>query len=152
MANNKFIIVKKKSKYINLNKTNVNKIKLNQEEVINKVKNIMIKYKPYAVYLYGSIARNQNNENSDIDLFVIWKNKFPNDDIMDKINGELHNEFRCKIDFVNYVYNGKYIKINSSDSCFIQNVLEDAISIIEPKNNNYKVIKEILFIFENYFN
>lgn len=150
--NEGFILVEKKRRYKNNNKSIVNNIILKREEVINKVRTIIERYRPFAVYLYGSTARNQNKETSDVDIFVIWKNKYPSNHIIQKIYDQLYDEFQRKIDFVNYVYNGKFIKVNSSDSCFVQNVINDAVSIIEPKQN-YKsmVIKEILFDFDCYY-
>lgn len=147
-----FILVEKKQKYKKISQNIMSNVILKREEVISKVRKIIEKYKPYAVYLYGSTARNQNKESSDVDIFVIWKNKYPNNNIIQKIYDQLYDEFQRKIDFVNYIYNGKSIKVGSSDSCFVQNVINDAVSIIEPKKN-YKsmVIKEILFDYDCYY-
>lgn len=148
--NDDYILVEKKTR---TKKPKPIKIQLNREDVINRVKKIMEIYRPISVYLYGSTARGQNKESSDIDLFVIWKNKIPKDEIIDEIHKKLYKEFDRRIDFVNYAYNGKSIKVTSANSCFIQNVINDAVSIIEPKKNyNCQVIKEILFEYDCYYN
>lgn len=144
-----FVLVQPKKRY----QKNVNQqsnIVLQKEQVIEEVKNILenSKPKPYAAYLYGSTARGQNKNTSDIDIFVIWKNKIPNDDIINNVHNQLYIAFNRKIDFVNYLYNGKFIKIDLNNSCFVQNILPDAITIIEGKDFT---IKDILFKFDCYF-
>ncbi len=145
--NNEFTLVshKKRSKKQNYEKP----IILNKESVIKIVNNVLIKYRPYAAYLYGSVARCQNNENSDVDIFVIWK-KIPNNVIINQIYDELYDIFKRKIDFVNYQYNNKSIKITYSNKHFIQNVINDAVSIIEPSDKGI-ALRDICFDFDNGF-
>lgn len=150
--NNGFILVGPKKKY---NKSHDSKYytTLEKNNVIEESKKILIKYRPYAAYLYGSTARGRNKQSSDVDIFVIWKNKVPSNEIIKKIHNELYNTFNRRVDFVNYHYNGKSINISSADSCFIQNVLCDAVSILEPKNDlSGMALKEILFKFDCYLN
>lgn len=135
---------------IKLKKSSIKKnLVLEKKMVIERIKNILNKYHPYAAYLYGSTARGENKENSDIDLFVIWK-KIPKDEIIQQIYNKLYLAFNRRIDFVNYQYNGKSIKITSTDTCYIKNVIDDAVSIIEP-NNKGMVIKDIYFDYDYEF-
>ncbi|MDO6353825.1 nucleotidyltransferase domain-containing protein [Caloramator sp. CAR-1] len=42
-------------------------------EIINLIKEKLItNINPKAIILFGSVARNEGNENSDIDLLVVW--------------------------------------------------------------------------------
>ena len=122
---------------------------LKKELVIQQIFEIINPYNPYAVYLYGSTAREKNNENSDVDIFVIWK-KIPNNIIINEIHNKLYRAFNRKVDFVNYQYNGRSIKIDYTSKCFIQNVISDAVSIIEQDNKGI-AIKEIHFDFDDGF-
>lgn len=141
-----FIIVTKKKYY---RKQKYDNGILNIDDVIVRTKYILEKYNPYAAYLYGSTARRKNSVDSDVDIFIIWKNYVPHRDMINTINEELRKEFKRRVDMVNYSYNGKSIKIGSSDSCFIQNILSDAVSIIEP-GKKYRIIDDILFDFDCY--
>lgn len=143
-----FIFVsKKKSSRKPSNITKNKKLELNN--VTERCKNILEVYKPYAAYLYGSTARRKNRYDSDVDVFVIWKNRIPQKETIDLLHDELRNEFERRIDLVNYQYNGKIIKVRSQDSCFIQNIICDAVSIIEP-HEKYKIIDDILFDYDCY--
>jgi len=146
-----FIVVQKKKKYRPKYNDNNKSVRLDRENVIERARNIVKKYKPYAVYLYGSTARDQHNATSDIDIFVIWRKKYPENQILESVYSDLYNEFNRRVDFVSYVYDGKSIKVKSSDSCFVQNVIDDAVSILEPKKNTKSIaIKDILFEFDCY--
>jgi len=142
-----FVTVSKKKSY---RKQKCNNNILVITDVLLRAKYILEKYKPYAVYLYGSTARRKNNKDSDIDIFIIWKKYVPDQNMINIIHDELVEEFKRRVDVINYSYNGKSIKISSSDSCFIQNIINDAVSIIEP-DEKYKVINDILFDFDCYY-
>lgn len=127
-----FITITRKKKI--RNKTNsVNNILL-----IDDIKNntlfteLLKKYNPYMVLLYGSTARKQNKEHSDIDLMFIWKNnqiKYNFEDIKNQIK----NIFSKNVDMINLIYISnkykKYINHNDSFDCFLNNIYIDAISI-----------------------
>ncbi len=51
--------------------------KLHQKEIENIAKQIVEKYKPEKIILYGSFVYGKPHEDSDVDLFVIKKSKKP---------------------------------------------------------------------------
>lgn len=144
-----FTVVSKKKSYRKIDDS-AKYEKLKICDVVERSKCVLSKYNPYAAYLYGSTAREKNRHDSDIDIFVIWKNHIPQKEIIDKMHDEIRQEFKRRVDLVNYHYNGKIIKVKSGDSCFIQNIILDAVSIVEP-HDKYKVIDDILFDYDCYF-
>lgn len=140
-----FTIVKK-IKYKKSNNTPKNE-KLERDDVIMRSKCILEKYKPYAAYLYGSTARKKNKRESDVDIFIIWKNYTPERETIELLHNELRIEFNRRVDIVNCQYNGKMIKIVSQNSCFIQNIIQDSVSILEPFEK-CKIIDDILFDYD----
>lgn len=125
------VIIKRKTnnKLINNHKT--------LEEINNIILEVLLKYNPYAIYIYGSRARKTNRYDSDIDLMVFWKKSIPDDYILLNIKQELINKIKINVDFVNMYIINKINKIyNENDKCYYDNVINDAICIYEIKSNN----------------
>jgi predicted nucleotidyltransferase len=77
------------------------------------------KYGITSLGLFGSFARNQQNETSDVDVFVTLKES--DFFVLERIKEELENLVHSDIDIVNYR--------ESLRSSFKQNILNDAIYI-----------------------
>ena len=76
------------------------------EELIKLILDILIKYNPYGIYIYGSRARKTNRSDSDIDLMIFWKKTLPDIQYLKNIKNELFNFIRINIDMVNmYIIN-----------------------------------------------
>ena len=77
------------------------------------------KYGITSLALFGSFARNQQNETSDVDIFVtLQESDFF---VLERIREELENLVHSKIDIVNFR--------DSLRNSFKQNILNDAIYI-----------------------
>ncbi|MFC1617223.1 nucleotidyltransferase domain-containing protein [Candidatus Margulisiibacteriota bacterium] len=114
-------------------------MKENKNLVTNLIKYIQKKEKTDAVYLFGSFADKTQNQDSDIDIGILFHNH-----IKDKLNA--HNrleglKFDCESEF------NLYNKIDLVDLELAPTALQN--SIINGKllveNNNYHIHK-----FENY--
>ena len=80
--NNKFILFKKISIFFELNK-------------IGLVEHLWEKLSPDAIVLYGSYAKGESIENSDIDIFISGKeNKINLEQFENKLNKKIHLIFR----------------------------------------------------------
>jgi len=79
-----------KSKGLNLENLLIDKIK---KELLNYFKD------SEAIYLFGSFADNSFNENSDIDIAILYKNKIPPLEVFNKQN-ELFMIFNRDIDLI----------------------------------------------------
>ena len=99
-------ITKKKKEYKIINQNN-----LNFDEIVNIVNNVLIKYKPEYVFIYGSRARNTNKINSDVDIMVFWKYPIFEFDKFCIIKNELINELKINVDFVCMHLTNKLVKI-----------------------------------------
>ena len=77
------------------------------------------KYGITSLGLFGSFARNQQKETSDVDVFVTLKES--DFFVMERIKEELENLIHSNIDLVNYR--------ESLRNSFKQNLLNDAIYI-----------------------
>ena len=78
-----------------------------------------LKYGITSLGLFGSFARNQQRETSDVDVFVTLKES--DFFVLQRIKEELENLVHNKIDVVNYR--------ESLRNSFKQNILNDAIYI-----------------------
>ena len=96
---------------------------LSTKEVINILKKFKTesasKYGITSLGLFGSFARNQQRETSDVDVFVTLKES--DFFVLERIKEELENLVHSDIDIVNYR--------ESLRSSFKQNILNDAIYI-----------------------
>ena len=96
---------------------------LSTKEVINILKKFKAesasKYGIKSLGLFGSFARNQQKETSDVDVFVILKES--DFFVLERIKEELENMVQFPIDVVNYR--------ESLRNSFKQNILNDAIYI-----------------------
>jgi predicted nucleotidyltransferase len=69
---NEWTTVVIKHKKIKFNKPNNKTF----EEIKKLILDILLKYNPYSIYIYGSRARKTNRPDSDIDLMVFWKKQY----------------------------------------------------------------------------
>ena len=96
---------------------------LSTKEVITILKKFKVdsasKYGIISLGLFGSFARNQQNETSDVDVFVTLKES--DFFVLERIREELENLVHKNIDIVNYR--------ESLRNSFKQNILNDAIYI-----------------------
>jgi predicted nucleotidyltransferase len=107
------------------------------EEINKIILDVLLKYKPYSIYIYGSRARKTNRPDSDIDLMVFWKKTIPEYDYLKNIKQELIDILQLNVDFVNmYITNKKNKVYDERDKCYYNNVIYDAICIYEIKSNN----------------
>ncbi len=114
------------------------------DEINNFILNVLLKYKPFAIYIYGSRARKTNRPDSDIDLMVFWKKKIPTYDFLKNIKQELINILQLNVDFVNMYITNKINKVyDERDKCYYANVINDAICIYETKANNISDLIDI---------
>jgi predicted nucleotidyltransferase len=116
-----------KLKYLELKNQIGGKI-IKKDEIINSIemKKIFEQYKNLkGVVLYGSVARGQNTESSDIDFMLVWK-KYGNivNDMTD-IESSLKKIFNKEIELVSIRFNEKnFTKID-----YIDNVCTEGIVI-----------------------
>ncbi len=113
------------------------------QELKDGILKVIVKYNPYAVYLYGSRARGNNTPESDVDIMVVWT-QYPAD--LDFIKKEIIDEIKIKIDFVNLVYKEgkKEVKVdNQNDIEYYNNVLIDEINIYKKSSQNI-YLKDII--------
>lgn len=98
-------------------------IMISTKEVIEILKRFKLesasKYGITSLGIFGSFARNQQNETSDIDVFVTLNES--DFFVLERIKEELENLIQSKIDIVNYR--------ESLRQSFKQNILNDAIYI-----------------------
>ncbi len=114
------------------------------EEINKLILDVLLKYKPYAIYIYGSRARKTNRPDSDIDLMVFWKKTVPEYDYLQNIKQELINILELNVDFVNMYITNKNNKVyDERDKCYYNNVITDAICIYEIKLNNISDLIDI---------
>ena len=110
----------------------------------NNILQVLLKYKPYAIYIYGSRARKTNRLDSDIDLMVFWKKIVPEYDCLKNIKQQLINNIKIDIDFVNmYITNKKNKVYDERDKCYYSNVINDAICIYQTISNNISDLIDI---------
>lgn len=111
----------------------------NQTNVIQLVKNFFdkelknideyfLKTKPKSVLLYGSCARGDNTEHSDVDIMVIW-NYIPDHDLLRIIRNKLMEILGTKVDLVVMKHIKKLTTPAPNDELFISNVKDDAITV-----------------------
>jgi predicted nucleotidyltransferase len=128
------VVVKHSNKIFNKNNKAYNKT---FEEIKQIILDVLLKYNPYGIYIYGSRARKTNRYDSDIDLMVFWKKIIPDDDNLKNIKDELFGNIKLSIDMINMFITNKINKVyNENDKCYYNNVINDAICIYETKSNN----------------
>lgn len=113
-------------------KTQTKRELLSKSFIIEKLK-LLEKYNPKLVVLYGSYARNEQKESSDIDVLVVW-NKLPD---TQEIKQELVKLFNRKVDLVSMLYKNKSVDFEY-DKDFIDNIIVDGIII--TGNNKYDIL------------
>ena len=123
-------------------------IKFNQQtkktfdEIKNIILNIILKYKPSHIFIYGSRARKTNKINSDVDIMVFWKYPYPCIEELIDYKNELKIALQLDIDFVNMKLTNKNIIITEEHiKCYYDNVILDAICIYAENN---KILSELI--------
>ena len=84
---------------------------LSRDEVIQKIKSIkkelVSSYCVDKLYLFGSFAKGNNTEKSDLDFVVIFNESLINkekNDMIKKVKEYLKNEFDCDVDLLDFSY------------------------------------------------
>ena len=84
---------------------------LSKDEVIQKIKylkeELVTKYYIEKLYLFGSFAKGNNTEKSDLDFVVILNESLINNEkneIITNVKKYLGNEFECDVDFLDFSY------------------------------------------------
>ena len=84
---------------------------LSRDEVIKKIKSIkeelVSSYCVDKLYLFGSFAKGNNTEKSDLDFVVIFNESLINkekNDMIKKVKEYLKNEFDCDVDLLDFSY------------------------------------------------
>lgn len=84
---------------------------LSRDEVIQKIKfikkELVISYRIDKLYLFGSFAKGNNTEKSDLDFVVIFNESLINkekNDMIKKVKEYLKNEFDCDVDLLDFSY------------------------------------------------
>ena len=137
------VVVNKKKNKVKVNDTS--SVTVTQKLIIEneKIKKIFKKYNAVSVLLFGSYSRNSHNENSDINLLILWNGKqksIINDAIID-IKNELSNIFNKKIDILPMlIKNSNYY----NDNYFITNIYSDAI-VIYGDNAKDNVFNSVIY-------
>lgn len=125
--------VNKKKKEI---KNNKNKEKT-FDEIKNIILNVILKYKPSYIFIYGSRARKTNKINSDVDIMIFWKYPYPCIEELIEYKNELMNALQLDIDFVNMKLTNKYVIITEEHTkCYYDNVIIDAVCIYYINNKS----------------
>jgi len=98
------------------------------EKELRNIDEYFLKTKPKSVLLYGSCARGDNTENSDVDIMVIW-NYIPDHDLLRIIRNELMEILGTKVDLVVMKHIKRLTTPAPNDELFISNVKDDAITV-----------------------
>ena len=149
-----FTIVKRKNKKT-IKGENIIKTKLTAEDIKNNVKlnNLLVKFTPLSVILYGSLAIGKNRTTSDIDLMFIWQKKsIPSLEVLENIKKSIEEIFERKVDLVNMVYMNKQITFIDDiekeqeylckDYYYIVNVFNEGIIIYGNEDKNIILFSE----------
>ncbi|MEW5759207.1 MAG: nucleotidyltransferase domain-containing protein [Candidatus Thermoplasmatota archaeon] len=131
LANEKFLILemKGKMKFFRLNREGelVKKLKITYNlslPIIKSLSNIGKKL-GVKVYLYGSIARGEDIEDSDWDIFIIGNTKLEN---VEKELKTIRAKFNKKIKPMLFTEN-EWIKMKEKDPAFYERVEKDKIEL-----------------------
>jgi len=145
----------KKSRKKNCTKKQQSEEKINQQEAFEKIRKYFSEIPGVkAVYVYGSVARNEHRPTSDVDIMVFFKSFIPqlcsNDryeltqEVMKKeLTKILNKEVK---DMTCYVYNPKNcykIGKNRITVDYIENVKRDAV-IVYSENSNINPLHEMI--------
>ena len=83
--------------------------------------------------IFGSVAKREENMNSDIDLFIITDNKQLTDEIMEKLQKEINMEFGNTL--MPYIMTKEEFK-NKKNKSIMKNIIENNLLIIGDKLEN----------------
>ena len=91
--------------------------------IINKILEIIVPYKPKSIAVFGSYARGDHNENSDIDIAVDYRRGITLFDICDMLH-DLKEALGVKVDLVD---------IRGAKPYFLKNIEADLKFIYESQ-------------------
>lgn len=113
------------------------------DEIKNIILNIILKYKPSHIFIYGSRARKTNKINSDVDIMIFWKYPYPTIEELINYKNNLIHALELDIDFVNMKLTNKSVIIMEEHTkCYYENVIIDAICIYAENIN--KTLLELI--------
>ena len=102
------------------------------DELKQKIKPIAVKYNIPAVYVFGSYARNEATEDSDIDILIDKTNsKIKSLFDLGGFYNDLHESFGKKVDVVTTYSLTKEKKKRWDFPTFEENVLNERIALYE---------------------
>ena len=82
-----------------------------------------------SIILFGSVARGEGKEDSDVDILVIWKgDKLEGWDILEDIAMDILLEYRQLIS-IKIIYTHEYLGMVNVGSSFIQNIKKEGVVI-----------------------
>ncbi len=102
-----------------------------QEAVNEFVRRAMEEYgdKIDGIILFGSVARGEAKEDSDIDILIVWKgDKLEGWDVLEDIAMDILVEYRQLIS-LKIIYPKEYLKMMGMGSSFIQNIKKEGVVI-----------------------
>lgn len=102
-----------------------------QEAVKEFVRRARGKYKDKIdrIFLFGSVARGEAKEDSDIDILVIWKgDKLEGWDVLEDIAVDILLEYGQLIS-IKITYPQEYLGMMDTESSFIQNIKKEGVVI-----------------------
>ena len=112
------------------------------KDYFNSMKNIS------AVYLFGSVAKNKNRKDSDIDIAVLFSEGMDMVERFDeklRIASELESIFHTKVDVID---------LESADLFFVHKIMEEKILIVDMEVNRrvkFEVAQRRNFFDRQYF-
>ena len=106
-----------------------------QKEIRTISELIRTKYKPEKIILFGSAARGEYEEGSDLDFFVVKNTRLPRHKRIEYLYGLLYGANRANpVDFI--AYTPKELKVRQDmGDFFVGNILEEGKVLYESKKH-----------------
>ncbi len=126
-----FITVKKKVRKEKKVKEEERLIKIDDIKCNVDFINLLNKYKPLSVIVYGSTAKGTNKPTSDIDFMIIWKKiiNVPSVEELEEIKQNIISIFKKPIDFVSMVLTTEEVDETNKNYHYMHNVYNEGIVV-----------------------
>ena len=102
-----------------------------REAVEEFVRRVLERYRERieSIILFGSVARKEGTEDSDVDVLVIWKgNKLEGWNVLEDIAVDMLLKYRQLIS-IKIIYPQEYLGMRDMGSSFIQNIEREGVVI-----------------------
>ncbi len=102
-----------------------------REPIAEFVRKVLERYEKNieSIILFGSVARGESKEDSDVDVLVIWKgNKLEGWDVLEDIAMDILLEYGQLIS-IKIIYPQEYFGMLNIGSSFIQNIKREGVVI-----------------------